>query len=61
MPAAGEGPSSTWAIKGVVNLDGVMLLSPGLRVVPRLSSAMARLRRARKLSLTNVGGPSRRG
>jgi hypothetical protein len=43
----------------VVNLDEAILLSPGWLAVPRLAAAMARLRRARKLSLKDVGGSGR--
>src|SRR5690348_15542755 len=42
----GEGDPLT-----VVDLDGAVLLSPRLLVVPRLAAEMERLRRARKLSL----------
>jgi bifunctional DNA-binding transcriptional regulator/antitoxin component of YhaV-PrlF toxin-antitoxin module len=50
----GEGDPLT-----VVDLDGAMLLSPRLLVVPRLATEMERLRRARKLSLKDLGGPAR--
>lgn len=40
----------------VVDLDGAVLLSPRLLVVPRLAAEMERLRRARKLSLKDLGG-----
>jgi hypothetical protein len=40
----------------VVDLDGAVRLSPGLLVVPRLAAEMERLRRARKLSLKDMGG-----
>jgi len=43
----------------VVDLDGVVLLSPKLLVVPRLAAEMERLRHARKLSLKDLGGPDR--
>jgi bifunctional DNA-binding transcriptional regulator/antitoxin component of YhaV-PrlF toxin-antitoxin module len=43
----------------VVDLDGAVLLSPRLLVVPRLAAEMERLRRARKLSLKDLGGPAR--
>jgi hypothetical protein len=43
-----------------VDLDGAVLLSPRLLVVPRLAAEMERLRRARKLSLKDLGpGPRR--
>jgi len=50
----GEGDPLT-----VVDLDGAVLLSPRLLVVPRLAAEMERLRRARKLSLKDLGGPAR--
>jgi hypothetical protein len=43
----------------VADLDGAMLLSPRLLVVPRLAAEMERLRRAGKLSLKDLGGPAR--
>ena len=43
----------------VVDLDGAVLLSPRLLVVPRLAAEMERLRRSRKLSLKDLGGPAR--
>ena len=43
----------------VVDLDGAVLLSPRVLVVPRLAAEMERLRRARKLSLKDLGGPER--
>jgi bifunctional DNA-binding transcriptional regulator/antitoxin component of YhaV-PrlF toxin-antitoxin module len=43
----------------VVDLDGAVLLSPRLLVVPRLAAGMERLRQVRKLSLKNLGGPAR--
>jgi bifunctional DNA-binding transcriptional regulator/antitoxin component of YhaV-PrlF toxin-antitoxin module len=43
----------------VVDLDGAVLLSPRVLVVPRLAAEMERLRRARKLSLKDLGGPAR--
>jgi bifunctional DNA-binding transcriptional regulator/antitoxin component of YhaV-PrlF toxin-antitoxin module len=43
----------------VVDLDGAVLLSPRMLVVPRLAAEMERLRRARKLSLKDLGGPAR--
>ena len=50
----GEGDPLT-----VVDLDGALLLSPRVLVVPRLAAEMERLRRARKLSLKDLGGPAR--
>jgi bifunctional DNA-binding transcriptional regulator/antitoxin component of YhaV-PrlF toxin-antitoxin module len=50
----GEGDPLT-----VVDLDGAVLLSPRVLVVPRLAVEMERLRRARKLSLKDLGGPAR--
>ena len=43
----------------LVDLDGVVFLSPRFLVVPRLAAEMERLRRARKLSLKDLGGPAR--
>lgn len=43
----------------VVDLDGAVLLSPRLLVVPRLAAEMERLRQARRLSLKELGGPDR--
>ena len=50
----GEGDPLT-----LVDLDGAVLLSPRLLIVPRLAAEMERLRRARKLSLKDLGGPAR--
>ncbi len=50
----GEGDPLT-----VVDLDGAVLLSPRVLLVPRLAAEMERLRRARKLSLKDLGGPAR--
>jgi bifunctional DNA-binding transcriptional regulator/antitoxin component of YhaV-PrlF toxin-antitoxin module len=50
----GEGDPLT-----VVDLDGAVLLSPRLLVVPRLAAEMERLRRARRLSLKDLSGPAR--
>jgi bifunctional DNA-binding transcriptional regulator/antitoxin component of YhaV-PrlF toxin-antitoxin module len=50
----GEGDPLT-----VVDLDGAVLHSPRLLVVPRLAAEMERLRRARKLSLKDLGGLAR--
>ncbi len=43
----------------VVDLDGVVLLTPRVLVVPRLAAEMERLRQAQKLSLKDLGGPAR--
>jgi len=43
----------------VVDLDGSVLLSPRVLVVPRLAAEMERLRRTRKRSLKDLGGPTR--
>jgi AbrB family looped-hinge helix DNA binding protein len=43
----------------LVDLDGILLLSPRILVVPRLAAEMERLRQARKLSLKDLGGPVR--
>ena len=43
----------------VVDLDGAILLTPKVLLVPRLADEMTRLRRARKLSLKDLGGPAR--
>ena len=51
----GEGDPLT-----VVDLDGAVLLSPRLLVVPRLAAEMERLRRARKLFLEGSGWPGPR-
>jgi len=50
----GEGDPLT-----VVDLDGAVLLSPRLLVVPRLAAEMERLRQVRRLSLKELGGPDR--
>src|SRR5260370_34509513 len=49
----GEGDPLT-----VVDLDGAVLLSPRVLLVPRLAAEMERLRRARKPSLKDLGGPA---
>ena len=43
----------------VVDLDGAILLTPKVLLVPRLAAEMERLRTARKLSLKDLGGPAR--
>jgi AbrB family looped-hinge helix DNA binding protein len=48
----GEGDHLT-----VVDLDGVVLLSPCRLVVPGLGTEMERLRRGRRVSPKDLGGP----
>jgi bifunctional DNA-binding transcriptional regulator/antitoxin component of YhaV-PrlF toxin-antitoxin module len=43
----------------LVDLDGAVLLTPRVLVVPRLAAEMERLRRGRKLALKDLGGPAR--
>ena len=43
----------------VVDLDGAILLTPKVLIVPRIATEMERLRKAKKLSLKDLGGPSR--
>jgi AbrB family looped-hinge helix DNA binding protein len=43
----------------IVDLDGAILLTPKVLIVPRLASEMERLRKARGLSLKDLGGPAR--
>ena len=43
----------------LVDLDGVLLLTPRVLIVPRLAAEMERLRRVRKLALKALGGPGR--
>jgi bifunctional DNA-binding transcriptional regulator/antitoxin component of YhaV-PrlF toxin-antitoxin module len=43
----------------IIDLDGAVLLSPVLLVVPWLAREMERLRRRRRLSLKALGGPVR--
>jgi len=43
----------------VVDLDGAILLTPKVLLVPRIAEELARLRRSRKLSLKDLGGPAR--
>ncbi len=50
----GEGDPLT-----LVDLDGVVLLSPRALAVPGLAAEMERLRRVRDLSLKDLGGPIR--
>jgi len=41
----------------VVDLDGAILLTPKLLVVPRIAEELTRLRCSRGLSLKDLGGP----
>ena len=43
----------------IVDLDGAILLTPKLLLVPRLAEELSRLRRSRQLSLKDLGGPAR--
>lgn len=43
----------------LVDLDGAILLTPRFLIVPRLAAEIERLRRGRKLSLKDLGGPDR--
>ena len=43
----------------VVDLDGAILLTPKVLLVPRLAEELTRLRRSRGLSLKEIGGPAR--
>jgi AbrB family looped-hinge helix DNA binding protein len=43
----------------VVDLDGAILLTPKVLIVPRIAAEMERLRTAKKLSLKDLGGPAR--
>jgi hypothetical protein len=43
----------------VGDLDGAILLTPKVLIVPRIAAEMERLRKAKKLSLKDLGGPSR--
>jgi AbrB family looped-hinge helix DNA binding protein len=43
----------------VVDLDGAILLTPKVLIVPRIAAEMERLRKAKKLSLKDLGGPTR--
>jgi bifunctional DNA-binding transcriptional regulator/antitoxin component of YhaV-PrlF toxin-antitoxin module len=43
----------------VIDLDGVILLTPKVLVVPRLAAELEKLRKARGLSLKDLSGPSR--
>ena len=43
----------------VVDLDGSILLAPKVPLVPRVAGDLARLRRSRRLSLKDLGGPAR--
>lgn len=43
----------------VVDLDGAILLTPKLLVVPRLAEELERLRKKKGLSLKDLGGPAK--
>ena len=43
----------------IVDLDGAILLTPKVLIVPRIAAEMERLRKAKKLSLKDLGGPAR--
>ena len=43
----------------LVDLDGAILLTPKVLLIPRIAEELTRLRRSRKLSLRDLGGPSR--
>jgi AbrB family looped-hinge helix DNA binding protein len=43
----------------VVDLDGAILLTPKVLLVPRLAEELSLLRRSRRLSLRDLGGPAR--
>lgn len=43
----------------IVDLDGAILLTPKLLVVPRIAEELTKLRRSRRLSLRDLGGPAR--
>jgi bifunctional DNA-binding transcriptional regulator/antitoxin component of YhaV-PrlF toxin-antitoxin module len=43
----------------IIDLDGVLLLSPKVLLVPRLAAEMERLRRRARVSLKALGGPAR--
>jgi len=43
----------------VVDLDGAILLTPKLLLVPRLAEELERLRKKKGLTLKDLGGPSR--
>jgi AbrB family looped-hinge helix DNA binding protein len=43
----------------IIDLDGAILLTPKVLLVPRIAEEMTRLRRSRKLSLKDLGGPAR--
>ena len=43
----------------LLDLDGAMVLSPRILVVPRLVAELERLRKAARLSLKDLGGPAR--
>jgi len=41
----------------VVDLDGAILLTPKVLIVPRIAEELTHLRRSRGLSLKDLGGP----
>lgn len=43
----------------VVDLDGMLLLTPRVLAVPRLVTELERLRKKKGLTLKDLGGPSR--
>ena len=43
----------------VVDLDGAILLTPKLLLVPRLAEELERLRKKKGLSLKDLGGPAK--
>ena len=43
----------------LVDLDGLLVLTPKVLVVPKLAAEMERLRTKAKLSLRDLGGPKR--
>ena len=43
----------------LVDLDGAILLTPRLLLVPRLAEELERLRKKKGLSLKDLGGPAR--
>ena len=43
----------------IVDLERAILLTPRVLLVPRIAEELSRLRRSRKLSLKDLGGPAR--
>ncbi len=43
----------------IVDLHGAILLTPKVLLVPRIATEMERLRKAKRLSLKDLGGPTR--